>query len=221
MIDGGRGYLAVFSGVDCSGKSTQVSMLRGRLVAANLEVKVLWFRPGYSRFLNTVRRFVRRVTPRALPSRGDTRRERFFEARWRRFLWVTVALCDTFMEYVVRLRVLLLRYDAVICDRYIDDALIDLDLRFPELAPSNWAMAKLLRRTVPRPDSAVVLTLPWETVLSRTHEKREPFPDPPVVRRKRFLRYQALAGSGRYVLIDSSASRHTVQEEIVRLMRDH
>ena len=60
--------IITLSGVDCAGKTTQLDALEAALTERGHRVKRLWFRPGYSPLLDTLRTGVRKLRPSALPS---------------------------------------------------------------------------------------------------------------------------------------------------------
>lgn len=185
--------LVTLSGIDCAGKSTQLALLDSALRARGPVVR-FWFRPGYSPELDLARKLVRQLRPGALPTARDSAaRERAFARPGVSAAWLRMAEADTLLQLGCKVRYWLARGRSVICDRWVTDALIDLDLRFPARPPSDTAMGRLLARVCPTPDLQVVLTVSHEEMLRRMVAKQEPFPDAPNVRDLRFERYQTLA----------------------------
>lgn len=208
--------LIVVSGVDCVGKSTQIEMLRAAEELRGAAVQVVWHRPGYSPALDLLRRLVRRVHPKALPTTADAAaRERFFSNSRARRLWATIAVLDTLLRYALALRFYLLLGRVVVCDRYMEDGVLDLRLRFPELNVERWLLTRLTRLAIPRPDLHFLLTIPRATMLQRMDSKREPYPDPSDVRDRRYAEYTQMARSGEFVVIDASKSIEAVHAEML------
>jgi dTMP kinase len=207
--------LISFSGPDCSGKSTQISLLAAALTARGHRCAVVWHRPGYSKLLNMARAAVRRLRPDALPSQGDASRDRAFSRPLLRRSWAAMGLADSCAHSSLRVRGLLVTSQTVICDRYVDDALLDLDLRFPEQALLKSPGAAFLRGLAARPQFSFLLLLPWKEIVLRAERKTEPFPDALDLRRVRYLRYQELAATGRYIVIDAARSAEEVHREIL------
>lgn len=176
---------------------------------------MLWYRPGYSRELDLLRRGVRRMRRGALPPPGPgaLREKAFADPRLRR-LWVATALADALVHHVLKVRAHLAVGRTVVADRWVDDGLLDLELRFPELDVPRRPAARLLRRLSARPDRAFLLMLPLEAAEARLAAKAEPFPDPPELRAARHRAYSALAATGRYDVVDAGGPVDAVQREI-------
>lgn len=212
-----RGRLITVSGVDCAGKSTQIERLADALRSRGEEPVVVWFRPGYSRDLDRIRALVRRVRPSTLPtaSRDDRARAQAFARPSVQRAWIAMALLDTLVQYAARVRGLIAAGRTVICDRYLADARLDLELRFPERRPDFAPFLTPTGWLCPRPDVQLLLLLPYEEMLRRSHAKQEPFPDSPEVRDRRFDAYVELGRSGSFVNVDSARPIAEVHDEIM------
>ncbi len=209
--------LISISGVDGSGKSTQLQALAHGLEQRGHRVRTLWYRPGYSDTLNRLRAALRRARPAALPSPGDpARRAQVFARRPVAEAWVAAALGDMFVQYALGVRRALATGETVLADRYVADGLLDLDLRFPALGVSARPLARAVAWACPRPDVALLLWLPWEDAQTRLATKVEPFPDPPELRARRYQAYARLAASGQFAVIDARGSLAAVQTLIRR-----
>ncbi|MGM0574763.1 MAG: dTMP kinase [Myxococcota bacterium] len=208
--------LIALSGIDCAGKSTQIERLSHALEARGRRPLVFWFRPGYSREMDALRAAVRRLRPGALPTadRVEVRREVFARPGVRR-TWAAAALSDTVLQYAVKLRGHLLAGRTVICDRWLDDARLDLTLRFPDLTGPLDAAHRLIERVCPRPDRHLLLTVPHDEMLRRMAIKDEPFPDPPDVRDRRYDAYLRLAEGDRIHAVDGARPPEEVHREVL------
>lgn len=209
-----------FSGIDGCGKSTQIALAQQALGQGKQRVRVDWYRPGYSTGLDKLRRGFRRLRPGMLPPPGHSeRRERAFGKRVVSGAWFMMACLDMIIHYGLKTRIQLLLGFIVICDRYIDDAVIDLELRFPSLTARYAGHLRFLRRCVPSPDVAILLTLPYHEVESRLSKKSEPFSDAPNLRRARHRRYDALGNEAGYTTISAEGSIQDVHERIMGIIR--
>lgn len=212
-----NGRLITFSGSDCTGKSTQIELLRAELVRRGMPVTTLWFRPGYSRLMDGARRLVRRVRPSALPGPANVEaRQRAFARPGVKRSWVAVALLDMFIQYGLVVRSHLLRGRTVICDRYFADARLDLELRFPDVYPRVVSTLTLCELSAPRPDHAFLITVPDDELARRALLKAEPFADSPDLRRTRNQAYTALAATGAFSVLDGSRSRESVRWDVMK-----
>lgn len=210
------GAIVAISGVDCAGKSTQIALLSRALEERGSRPVQLWYRPGYSPALDAARAWVRRLRPSALPDPGDrAAHARAFGRPAVRRAWIATAVIDTLTQYGARLRALRAAGRTVICDRYLDDALLDLQLRFPEAVAPGGAIERGLRAACAKPDRSFLLWLSHGEMLRRMQLKREPFPDPPELRDRRYRAYEGLANSGRFEVVDASRSIDEVHEDIL------
>ena len=208
------------SGIDYAGKSTQIALLKERLDRSGQNPVVVWYRPGYSPIMNALRSGARKLRPSSLPTaEQEGRREAAFSRRWIRTLWLWLAIADSFVTFAIVVRWLGFRGHMVICDRYVNDAILDLDLRFPSEGVTTWRLLRLLRRSAPRPCVSLLLVLEWDEMLRRLEQKVEPFPDSPDVRAVRFRRYQELKSTSDATVIDACQPIELVHRDIMDRVR--
>jgi thymidylate kinase len=209
--------LITFSGVDCAGKTTQISLLENALARRGERTSVFWLRPGYSPELNALKSLARRVVPRALPTSSDpAARAKTFERAGVSAAWIRVAAMDMAFQYGVKLRAMSASGRVVIADRYLDDSLLDLELRFPGRKVDRWPALRVAKALSPRPAHAFLLMLPHAEMLRRMEIKNEPFPDPPDIRDRRYEAYERMAATGRYQVIDAGRSVEEVHADVLQ-----
>ena len=207
------------SGVDGSGKSTPIELLERSLRMSGYRPSVLWFRPGYSDLMVRLKAAVRGRKPDLVPTTDDpVARQRAFAKRHVRMAWMAMAVTDMLLNLAGRVRLLGAAGRVVICDRYLFDSLLDLELRFEEFQTLRPAIERALRVAVPSPDLSLLLLVPRHVMHERLAKKQEPFPDPPELRDARFDRYLDWAKSGRVTVIDGDQSIQAVHREIVDLV---
>jgi thymidylate kinase len=209
------GRLISISGIDGSGKSTQIARLRAVFEAAGESVTVIWYRPGYSTRLDGVRRFVRRFVPEVLPTTdAPERREAAFGRPAVRRAWILTALIDSLVEWGALVRWHLARGRVVICDRYVVDAKIDFVLRFGSGSRTLRHLLRLIERACPTPDTSLLLALPFDEMLRRVEDKEEPFPESLPNRRIRYEAYRDPKVRSGLTIIDGSGATNAVHQRI-------
>ena len=209
------------SGVDCAGKTTQLDRLEVALTSRGHRVRRLWFRPGYSRLVDTLRSQVRSLRSGALPTSDQPKaRAQVFARPGVRQAWITMAALDTLLNLGAHVRLLSWRGYTVLCDRYVEDAIVDLSMRFPDLVDAQGRLRRGLVGTCPRPDAAIMLTLSREVLATRALAKNEPFADLPEVRAERYDIYMRLAASGRFTVVDAERPIEDVTRAILDTLRE-
>ncbi|MCL2325602.1 MAG: hypothetical protein FWC40_03770 [Proteobacteria bacterium] len=233
--------IIALSGIDAAGKSTHIQWLRRYFISQGKTCAVLWYRPGYSHELQALKDAVRplwrlcqgvcerigqklktsgclagggRPSEQAeAASSGEAHAKPAAERAPAR-LWLAVALLDATWQWGVKLRCLARRYDVVICDRYIEDARLDLLFRCPD---DTWSDGVLNRMAswLPKPDVALLLWLPYETMNARIEAKDEPFPDDVHTRQLRYRAYEMIDSQGGCVRIDASGTIEQTHQAIL------
>lgn len=199
--------LIAMSGVDCSGKTTQLDLLDKWLSGKGHPPRRLWHRPGYSGWLQALKSTARKVKPGALPTGEMTReRDRMFNRTSVQVLWIIMGMIDMFVQYTLKVRLLSLLKRPILCDRYIYDACLDLKLRFPQFSRSIERGVSMISCLSPKPNAWFLLTLDREEVAVRSRLKKEPFPDPAELREERYSHYQELSNTGKPIVVDASGS---------------
>jgi thymidylate kinase len=152
-----RPLLISFSGLDGSGKSTQIDNLRVRLEAAGLNVKLLTFwddivvmtryREG---FVHTMYGSEKGI---GAPGKPVNRRDKNVRAWYLTLARHVLYLLDAMHLRMVVKATLKSGNDAIIIDRYIYDELANLPLE----RPISRSFINILERIAPKPDIAYLL----------------------------------------------------------------
>ena len=166
------------SGLDGAGKSTQIEMLSERLIEDGMSTKVIWARGGYTPFFENLKKIVRRIgRNKVAPPGPSLKRKEQLAKPFVQKVWLIIAVFDLVLIWGVYARFLSLLGVAVICDRYINDTLLDFRRNFPKSDIENTVYWYFLRFIVPTPDSAFLLWIPVDVSEERSRLKSEPFPD--------------------------------------------
>lgn len=170
--------IIAMSGLDGAGKSTQIAQLTEHLKDRRIFPRVIWARGGYTPLFEILKKLIRVVARKKIPPPGHTKeRERHLSKSWVQKMWLNIAIIDLILLWGIYVRLMSKLGFFIICDRYINDTLLDFKRNFPDSAfEESWTWG-LLKFITPKPDHAFVMWVPVETSLERSKEKGEPFPD--------------------------------------------
>lgn len=221
-----RGLLICLSGIESSGKSTQLELLLENARRQGQSPVYLWTRPGYTRNLETAKRVIRRLTGRrptgkksgssiaarvkhAYPRRGDE-----FGSALARRVWLSIALTDLIWVYGFQVRYWLSLGRTVVCDRYLWDCFVDFRINFPRDAVESGLLGRILTAVTPRPDVAYFLLIPVEESLLRSKQRERNFQEAEAVLGQRLDQYRIVADQFQLPVLDGRRSVDEIAEEI-------
>lgn len=150
------GILISFSGIDGSGKSTQVKLLSKQLKSKGNKVYVTEIMFGYF-LLKPLIKFFRSAT--GSPKKGPVTRNRNLLFK----MWFVPAFIDIWLGHIFRIRHLTFKHDYVLADRFYSD--IWANLLYYGYIP-EWGFNSLVR-FLPRADMALVFDVDPKNVRKR------------------------------------------------------
>lgn len=209
--------VVTFSGLDGSGKSTQIEALTQWLVKCGYKPVYLWARGGYSPGFKTIKQLMRWLMGRRFPRPGDSvDRDKSMQRPCVVRLWLLLSLIDLIVYWGIYLRLQNVLGRVVICDRYIDDTRLDFRRNFPSVAFEKMFFWRVLEWVTPQPDAAFLLWIPVDESMRRSREKGEPFPDDEETLEWRLQAYldEDVFPSNRYIQLDCRQSMEAVSVQI-------
>ena len=208
-----------FSGIDCSGKSTQISKVKAFFESKKKKVVVVWSRGGYTPgilFLKKLFRNKKKKNKEDILKQSESFNK---NPKKRKFLFI-ISLIDLFFYYAFVLRIKNIG-KVLICDRYIWDTYIDFLIKYPDYNFENSFLWKLIQRTMLKPKKSFCLFVSPELSMFRSSLKEEPFPEDIETRKKRIHLYETEMKKNRWGhLVDASASIDNVFEIIKGFLDD-
>lgn len=213
--------LISFSGLDCSGKSTQINLLKEYLEGKGYDVKVVWSRGGYTPGVEFAKNILRRGKSRT-PEQQTAEERAAKVAREPKggnlLLWIGIFDLIRYWGLTFR-RWSSGKKEVLFCDRYYWDTYIDYMLKYPKSGFQNWLSWKLVGKTYRKPDLSLCLTITPEESMRRSSQKFEPYPEPEEKRKERLEHYVVEISKSRWqYVIDCMRPIELIQNEIRRLV---
>lgn len=177
----------IFSGMDGSGKSTQIKLLVDYY--NNKKIRLLWARGGYTpsfKFFKKIIKFFMSFFS-SEPSKeryqfrsenNDSLRKGLFANNLFVRIWLLISIIDLGIYLIIYLRYLKLRGFIIINDRCHIDTEIDFLLRFPLHFNANGLLWRSIVAMVPCPDIAFICMVDPEMSITRSLIKKDLYSDP-------------------------------------------
>ena len=191
--------LITFSGVDSSGKSTQIDKLLHYNKLNGLKTKFIWSRGGYTKNFNKLKLILRKIFKKKIPKPGNSaQRDKLFKIKFINRFWLILSILDLIYLYGFKFRFFSILGYLVIGDRYLWDTFVDFKIKFENYDFENGILWKILIFVTPKPEYAFVLFLSAEVSLHRSNLKNEPFSENLNTRKKRIKIYLDLINKGKW-----------------------
>lgn len=213
--------MITFSGIDCSGKSTQISIIKERFIKNNYKVKVLWSRGGYTPVLEFLKNIFRKDKKMSLTDKENYRNQ-IHKSKLKRKILLWLSIFDLIFYYGFYFRFLkILRYK-ILADRYIWDTFIDFKIKFSDINFEKWLIWKILLFVHLKPKKSLILTIPADESIRRSTLKFEPFPESYEQRIVRIDHYVNEINNNRWKnIIDATKSLDAVTSEIMEIIYEN
>ena len=212
------------SGLDGAGKSTQIDLLRKTLRSEGASVKVFWARGGYTPGFEFIKRILRRLLgKKAFPSGRSKQREDKLKNPFVQAAWLSFAIFDLCVFWGLYIRMFDNKNSVVICDRYLNDTLLDFRRNFPNVDLSKSYLWRLLVFITPKPDVSFLFWIPVSTTLARSIDKNEPFPDSKETLEWRLGYYlnEAIFPAQIFNRIDGREDVHKIAKQVLSIVKSN
>lgn len=189
-----------FSGIDGSGKSTQIDLLKSFYDELDINYKIIWGRGGWTPGLEFIKNIVRTDKKLDFHER-EAYRLRIHENLKKKKLLLIGAILDLYLYFGIYYRVLAIRYNTVICDRYIWDTYVDFKVNYSMFNFENWFIWKALLKFIPYPEKSIILTVSTEEASRRCKLKADVFPESEEIMKKKIGLYCELIKDNKWTLV--------------------
>lgn len=189
-----KNKVIIFSGLDCSGKSTQINILKNTLTKLGLKPFVFWSRGGYTPNIQSCKNIIRFFFKSFLPPVGNSpRRDKLlYKTSFIKKLWINLSIIDLIFYYSIFLRFKKIKGYTIICDRFIFDTKLDFEIAFPDYKLTKNVLWIFLNKIKIKYDFYFISVVPVDLAVERSKHKFEPYPDSPDVleiRKNKYLDY--------------------------------
>jgi thymidylate kinase len=214
-IRGQRGLIVSFSGIDGSGKTVHIRALGNACAIAEVKARSFWTRFGSSARKSDLGRPGSKNARISDTATSLARRRRRLRHRAMRLGWLMYNLTLLVLRYNWHVRLRRWLGEVVICDRYVYDAAVEINVSLPDdPGLCRWA-ERLLIHLSPRPEVAWLLDVPADISVERQTDENRSIASREELSRQRSV-YRALAGTYGLKLVETCSRPEETTSHVVR-----
>ncbi len=208
--------IVAFSGIDSSGKTTQIDLFEQYCKEKKLRVSKIWGKGRGTPGVMLIKGIVRRDRGMNEEQKKEYRANIYKNGRKRKLL-LTASILDLWWYFGLWYRIRNLFSKVLICDRYLWDTYIDFRSEFPEFDIDNWWIWKFVIKVTPKPAHSFMFIITAEESYRRDQQKGDLTLDPLEVKVAKVDKYMRLINTGRWeVVIDGTRNRDDIRKEVVK-----
>ncbi|GAB6155713.1 hypothetical protein JCM17380_44640 [Desulfosporosinus burensis] len=186
-----------FSGIDGSGKGTQISLVEEYYRANNIKFKTIWARGSWTPGIELIKKIVRRDRGFSEEKKAEYRKEARSDPKKQRIILI-LSILDLYWFFGIYYRLVEFSGRVVICDRYIWDTLVDLRVNFYNHNFESWYIWKLVIRLIPKPKHSFIFVISSEKSIERGLMKQEAFMESVEIKQAKIEEYFKLIDQGKW-----------------------
>lgn len=206
--------IVAFSGIDSSGKTTQIDIFEKYCKDQKICVGKIWGKGRGTPGVLLIKEIVRQDRGMT-PEQKKEHREQIYKNSKKRYWLLTASILDLWWYFGLWYRIKNWTHKILICDRYIWDTYIDFRSEFPEYDIDNWFIWKTAVKLAPKAKHSFMFYITAEESYRRDQQKGDLTLDPLEVKIAKVDKYMKLINSGKWeVVIDGTRDRESISEEV-------
>ena len=214
----GNNMVVSFSGIDGSGKTTQITLLEEYCNKNKILYVKKWSKargtPGVE-FLKSLVRRDRHMTQ----SLKLEHREEIFRSGWKKGVLYFFSMVDLCWYWGIYYRILRRKYPLVILDRYLWDTFVEVSVEFDKPSLQKSLLWKIVKTVALKPNVSILLTIPAEESLRRDMLKGEITTEELSIKRQKIDIYLTLASQNCWSnIVDSTRSIDDTHKLILKAL---
>lgn len=206
--------IIAFSGIDSSGKTTQIDIFEKECKRRKLRVRKIWGKGRGTPGVMLIKGIVRGDRGMSAEQKKEYRAKVYKNSKKRRLL-LTASILDLWWYFGIWYRLLNMFNNVLICDRYLWDTYIDFQSEFPEFDIDNWRIWKIATFLAPKPKHSFMFYISAEESYRRDQQKGDLTLDPIEVKVAKVDKYMKQMNSGKWeVIIDGTRERESISMQV-------
>jgi dTMP kinase len=161
-----------FSGLDSSGKGTQIILFEDFLKNNKVKYTKIWARGSWTPGVELIKKIVRQDRNFTEEQKEEYRKEARSNPKKQRVILI-LSILDLLWFWGIYYRWINFTGKALICDRYIWDTLVDFRVNFSVHNFEKWMIWKILLKIIPKPTISYLFVITAQESYDRGIKKEE------------------------------------------------